>query len=87
MHALSTLPLFKSMLNVHMLVLSSTVNQVSFNIAQRGKGGETEGEMEFHVGLLPCCLPGKCVLMVFFCLCVCLFVCLCRRIQQLARLK
>ena len=68
MHSLSTLPLFKSMLNVLMLVLSSTVNQVSFNIAQRGKGGETEGEMEFHAGLLPCYLPGKCVLMVFVCL-------------------
>ena len=67
MRALSTLPLFKSMLNVHMLVLSSTVNLVSFNIAQRGKGGE----MEFHAGLLPCYLPGKCELMVFF---VCLFV-------------
>ena len=74
MCSLSTLPLFKSMLNVHMLVLSSTVSQVSFNIAQRGKGGETEGEMEFHAGFLPYYLAGKRVLMIF--LFVCLFVCL-----------
>ena len=74
MLALSTLPLLKSMLNVHVFVLSSTANQVLCNIAQRGKGGETEGEMEFHVGLLPYYLPGKRALMIF--LFVCLFVCL-----------
>ena len=68
MRSLSALPLFKSMLNVHILVLSSTVSQVSFNIAQRGKGGEIEGEMEFHAGLLPCYLPGKSELLVFVCL-------------------
>ena len=43
----------------------------SFDIAQIGKGGETEGEIEFHAGLLPCYLPGKCVLVVFF---VCFFI-------------
>lgn len=66
MRSLSALPLFKSMLNVYMLVLSSTVNQVSFNIAQIGKGGETEGEIEFHAGLLPCYLPENVYWWFFF---------------------